>query len=255
MFSPQVGSNLGSAVWTKSGTQGNLWQQGQATLVSKTSTYNIAFEGIVGPGYRGDIGLDDIKLITGACPSGGMYSLYTCFFIKLFSDMYIYFFLFFFQFCSILRGIACTFDNGLCGWQQSRADTFDWLQRKGSTGSAGTGPTNDHTTNTRAGTYMYIESSSPRRPGDKAWLVSSYATTTAPQCLSFYYSMYGVHIGSLNVYVMTGTALPSAPVFSKSGNQGNQWFMGQATLQSTQKYRVRNIAKKDDFNLRIRSLI
>jgi len=85
---------------------------------------------------------------------------------------------------------------------------------------------------------MYIEASAPRRPGDKAWLVSSYANTTASQCMTFYYNMYGSQMGTLNVYTMTGNALPSAPVFSKSGDQGNQWNMGQATLQASQRYRV-----------------
>ncbi|KAH3887691.1 hypothetical protein DPMN_011709 [Dreissena polymorpha] len=85
---------------------------------------------------------------------------------------------------------------------------------------------------------MYIESSAPQRPGQKAWLVSDYASGNVTQCMTFYYSMYGANIGTLNLYIMTGVALPSTPVFSKSGNQGNMWIMGQATLQSPQTYRV-----------------
>lgn len=48
-------------------------------------------------------------------------------------------------------GVACTFDTDKCGWTQSTSDDFDWTQRSGSTASSGTGPTNDHTTNTRSG--------------------------------------------------------------------------------------------------------
>lgn len=85
---------------------------------------------------------------------------------------------------------------------------------------------------------MYIESSAPRKPGQKAWLVSRQIGFTQPQCVSFYYNMYGDHIGSLNVYVKTGAQLPSTPVWSLSGNQGQQWLLGQATVQGNQPYRV-----------------
>lgn len=33
--------------------------------------YNVVFEGVVGPGYRGDIGLDDIHMVAGNCPNQG----------------------------------------------------------------------------------------------------------------------------------------------------------------------------------------
>lgn len=85
---------------------------------------------------------------------------------------------------------------------------------------------------------MYIESSAPRRPGQKAWLVSRQIGFSSPQCLNFYFSMNGKHIGSLNVYVKTGPMLPSAPVWSMSGPQGNKWILGQAPVQANMPYRV-----------------
>ena len=52
------------------------------------------------------------------------------------------------------------------------------------------------------GHYIYIETSAPRRPGDKARLTSpSYPAATNSECLQFYYHMYGIHIGTLNVRV------------------------------------------------------
>ncbi|XP_060564981.1 MAM and LDL-receptor class A domain-containing protein 1-like [Ruditapes philippinarum] len=199
-------SSLGSPIWTKLGTQGNQWKSGQVNIPASTTNYNVAIEGVVGPGYRGDIGIDDIHMVPGACPNQG--------------------------------GVACSFDTDLCGWAQSKSDDFDWTQRAGSTSSSGTGPTNDHTTNTRSGSYIYIESSSPRRPGQKAWLVSRQIGFTSPQCLNFYYNMNGKHIGSLNVYVKTGAMLPSAPVWSLSGPQGPQWALGQATVRANIPYRI-----------------
>ena len=52
------------------------------------------------------------------------------------------------------------------------------------------------------GYYMYIETSSPRRPNDKAILLSkTFAGSSQPRCLVFWYHMYGSQIGSLAVEV------------------------------------------------------
>ena len=67
----QTGSSLGRPVWTKSGTQGNKWNPGETNIPASTTSFNIVVEGIVGPGYRGDIGLDDIQLVAGPCPNQG----------------------------------------------------------------------------------------------------------------------------------------------------------------------------------------
>lgn len=59
-----------------------------------------------------------------------------------------------------------------------------------------------------AGFYMYIETSRPRKEGDKARLLSPtfnvapknpYGITNPPAyCFGFYYHMYGKHIGKSN---------------------------------------------------------
>lgn len=46
------------------------------------------------------------------------------------------------------------------------------------------------------GYYMFIEASRPRVTGDKARLISPlYNITAKYYCVSFYYHMYGKHIG------------------------------------------------------------
>ncbi|CAH3182980.1 unnamed protein product, partial [Porites lobata] len=118
---------------------------------------------------------------------------------------------------------SCNFDYGLCyGWSQSLSDVFDWTRRRGSTSSSNTGPSSDHTTGN--GYYMYIETSSPRRQGDKAKLQMSVSGNGAEACLVFYYHMYGGTMGTLNVY--SGNEL----VFSVSGNQGNYWIRARKTI-------------------------
>lgn len=85
---------------------------------------------------------------------------------------------------------------------------------------------------------MYVESSAPRRPGDKAWMISDPQSDLTPQCMTFYYSMYGADVGNLSVYAMTGNSLPTTPIWTQSGNQGNQWQMAQTSIQPTTTYRV-----------------
>ena len=63
---------------------------------------------------------------------------------------------------------------------------------------------------------MYIESSSPRRRGDKARLNSPiYSRTTTPSCLKFWYNMNGRNIGTLNVYAVLSGRYQR--IWSKSG--------------------------------------
>ena len=40
----------------------------------------------------------------------------------------------------------CDFDYDLCGWINVGGDDFDWIQWSGTTSSANTGPSGDHTT-------------------------------------------------------------------------------------------------------------
>ena len=66
---------------------------------------------------------------------------------------------------------------------------------------------------------MYIETSSPRRPGDKAKLVLTVPNNGETSCLSFHYHMYGATVGTLNVY--SG----NSKVFNISGYQSSKWIM------------------------------
>ncbi|KAH3887672.1 hypothetical protein DPMN_011690 [Dreissena polymorpha] len=86
------------------------------------------------------------------------------------------------------------------------------------------------------GSYFFIETSFPRRPNDKARLVSSQQTA-GTSCLSFYYNMYGQNVGALNVYVKRGVALGN-PVFSQSGTKGQDWKSALVTITSAVQYQL-----------------
>lgn len=141
----------------------------------------------------------------------------------------------------------CDFeDSKLCGYTQDTTDKFNWIWHRGSTGSQKTGPRMDHTLGTISGHYMYIEASSPRLPNDTARLISpSYAPTAPgqPFCLQFYYNMYGVDVGALNVY-MTPSGRTSvtgkSPLWERNFNQGPKWNLGEITLYPVGSSQVRS---------------
>ncbi|KAL9987245.1 hypothetical protein ACROYT_G001520 [Oculina patagonica] len=121
------------------------------------------------------------------------------------------------------RNTSCDFDSGLCdGWRQSYSDIFDWTRHTGSTPTSNTGPDGDHTTG--LGYFMYIETSSPRVPGDNAKLELSVSGNGKLSCLEFYYHMYGDTVGTLRVFSGNVT------VFNETGNHGKYWKKAKLTI-------------------------
>ncbi|KAG7176307.1 MAM and LDL-receptor class A domain-containing protein 1-like 1 [Homarus americanus] len=95
----------------------------------------------------------------------------------------------------------CLFDRDLCTWTNNdTADNFDWSIGRSST-KIGTGPSKDQgsslNTFVTTGGYAYVDSSYPRLPGDKAWLVSAALQPTAvPLCVKFWINIYGGGTGN-----------------------------------------------------------
>ncbi|XP_013875971.1 MAM domain-containing glycosylphosphatidylinositol anchor protein 1 isoform X2 [Austrofundulus limnaeus] len=55
-----------SVVWTKSGHQGPVWRKASVDI-SPSGPFQIVFEGIRGPGFEGDIAIDDVSITIGKC--------------------------------------------------------------------------------------------------------------------------------------------------------------------------------------------
>ncbi|GIX75942.1 MAM and LDL-receptor class A domain-containing protein 2 [Caerostris extrusa] len=98
----------------------------------------------------------------------------------------------------------CNFDddssgNGFCFWTQSSiTGVAKWKRGKGTTERNFTGPTSDHTTghgyylyydNTKSGTFSTAYLSSPTLP----------MNSPEGSCFSFWYHMYGQHVGTFAV--------------------------------------------------------
>nr|KAG5688421.1 hypothetical protein BaRGS_001203 [Batillaria attramentaria] len=94
----------------------------------------------------------------------------------------------------------CDFEQGrFCLWTNTRDDKFDWTLNQGSTPTAHTGPTTDHTRGDGIGYYAFIETSDPRLNRDNARLASQVLNPSSPYCLNFWYYLYGQSIGNINV--------------------------------------------------------
>jgi len=96
----------------------------------------------------------------------------------------------------------CNFEKGWCKWVNWYGDDFNWL-RGSTTNGQGTGPVGDHTTG--SGQFLYIDSSPPRQPYDRARLrnYQLFKKGVGVCKMRLYYNMYGSSsMGILRVYLI-----------------------------------------------------
>ncbi|XP_034565034.1 MAM domain-containing protein 2-like isoform X1 [Notolabrus celidotus] len=122
----------------------------------------------------------------------------------------------------------CDFEAGLCGYtQEKQSDVADWERRRGPTPTSYTGPRGDHSTG--LGYYLYMEAS-PLLPGQSVRLLSSILRgSRGPQCLRFFYHMYGSGTGQLNIRLSKDGE--DVLLWQRSGEQSVAW------LRATVEYR------------------
>ena len=78
---------------------------------------------------------------------------------------------------------------------------------------------------------MYTEASSPRKPGERARLMSEVLPVTASSmCLSFWYHMHGSGMGTLTVYKQPASSGILQNMFQISSEQGNAWKQAFVTI-------------------------
>ncbi|RWS04929.1 MAM domain-containing protein 4-like protein, partial [Dinothrombium tinctorium] len=142
----------------------------------------------------------------------------------------------------------CTFEGGFCGWtNEEEKDDFDWKEARGSNNFF-TGPVRDYYSFSKEyplGGYIFIDASYPRRPGDKALLISPQFEATGesgPLCFTFATHMYGNGIGTLRVkYRSTESTEESSKdkiLWEMSGEAGNYWYVAQLPIASSTAYHI-----------------
>jgi endonuclease I len=131
------------------------------------------------------------------------------------------------------------FENTLGLWTQSQEDDFDWTINSGGTPSSNTGPSS-----AAEGTYyIYMESSNPNYSNKKAIIESpcfDLTSLSSPE-VSFNYHMYGDadKMGFLNLEITTDNGQNWSTVWSKSGNQGDQWYTAEVDLSNYEGSTIR----------------
>ncbi|KAG7228996.1 hypothetical protein INR49_013229 [Caranx melampygus] len=192
-------------IFSQTGDQGRLWRFAQASLLPRVQPYRIVVEGVkVGATQEGDMAFDDVQLTDAQCPSPRF----------------------------------CDFEKGMCSWSNldRRVDQGDWLRGRGASPNPNTGPSVDHTTSSKYGYYLYVDSSVGEW-GDMSFLISDvFQPSTRGHCLKFWYHMYGSNVGTLRVFLndrkmhASGTE-EGTLMWIESGNKGDKWQMARLSVE------------------------
>lgn len=83
------------------------------------------------------------------------------------------------------------------------------------------------------GTYLYIETSAPRKQGDTAVIQSQEIPINPQYCFSFWYFMHGTSVGSLNVSYQLQNTPVTRQVWTMSGDQGSIWKQATVNIGNT----------------------
>ncbi|CAG5867178.1 MAM domain-containing protein 2-like [Menidia menidia] len=144
--------------------------------------------------------------------------------------------------CELTEGLLssplsghCDFEEGMCAYtQDKKGDVADWELRRGSTPTSYTGPRGDHTTG--LGYYLYMEAS-PMLHGQNARLQSRpLRGARGPQCLQFFYHMYGSGTGQLRVLIHHDGE--EVLLWQRTGEQSISWLKAQVEYKCNRKHQI-----------------
>ncbi|XDV28015.1 hypothetical protein PO909_031433 [Leuciscus waleckii] len=226
--------NVAREVWKMNEDHGDMWHLAHVDLISDVK-FKVIFEGRRGSSARSDVAIDDVSLHRGACseltnqvlsvplpPAATTPQPAPIQTAEIPNP-------------SASCGINCDFERDICTWTQLATDVFDWTRHRGSTPTAMTGPSSDHTTG--SGFYMFIEGDSAQH-GDTARLLSAQCADPQPQCLQFWYHMHGSSwTMGLSVYLLQYDNV-AKEVWRKREDQGNMWHLAQVDLRPDVKFQV-----------------
>ncbi|XP_062589655.1 MAM and LDL-receptor class A domain-containing protein 1-like isoform X1 [Saccostrea cucullata] len=197
-----------------SGDQGSQWKHLETNFTNPNVPFKIVLEGVVGPNFLSDIGIDDVIIMDCSLGPGDQ---------------------------TKTQGVyKCDFLSGFCGWTQETTD-IAWQINSGDTPTIFTGPECDRT-DCQNGTYLYIETSGTSAPGSEATLRSPLLQRSGDYCLTFFYSMYGADIGELRVEIEDG--VNKSTEWIKQGDQGNGWHSAMVPISGQGGFWVLFVGKK-----------
>uniref|UniRef100_A0A4W4F2Y9 Neuropilin n=1 Tax=Electrophorus electricus TaxID=8005 RepID=A0A4W4F2Y9_ELEEL len=130
-------------------------------------------------------------------------------------------------------------DPSFCGWTAEDSTGYRWQIQSSGTPTLNTGPNMDHTGG--SGNFIYTLATGAQET-EVARLVSpAMSGHDSDLCLSFWYHMFGSHIGTLHIKQRRESAQGAADVllWTVSGHQGNRWREGRVRIpHSSKPYQV-----------------
>ncbi|XP_057713068.1 MAM and LDL-receptor class A domain-containing protein 1 [Corythoichthys intestinalis] len=130
----------------------------------------------------------------------------------------------------------CTFEQGLCNWQQEDNDDFDWtLSRALKVDKPWDGPLYDHTVGNDQGFYLLINGSG-LTDRERASISADISHLTSQICIGFWYYMSGPLLSTINLLVETKTS--QEIVWTRKGTQIPEWINAQVTIDMEEMIQV-----------------
>ncbi|XP_071500925.1 MAM and LDL-receptor class A domain-containing protein 1-like [Diadema antillarum] len=223
MFGAHVGAlsvatrvgNKNTAIFRETSPRLPQWNQIYLHL-TETEIYQVAFEGLRGPSYLGDIAIDDIKFTAGSCPSP-----YTC-----------------------------DFENGDCSITDGPGSTINWQIVTGNSGLEV--PDVDVTYHTASGHMMFADLTAVSSPSDKAVVdTGAYAPTASDQwCFQFWYHMGSSAVGKLTVSQVTeSTGVVILLRDFHSISHADEWHVWETTISPAGETKIRFEATTNDISV------
>lgn len=154
-------------LWEVSGDQGYYWNKGTVRLGRISKNFKYSFDAYRDLTDDKDIAIDDIRFkncqfpkpTNASCPVDHLRCANTaCVPSSRWCDLT--------NDCgddsdeqNCAQYAQCDFETGLCDWKplDNSSSSLKWALETGSTVSFNTGPSRDHTTGTKEGTYIYLE--------------------------------------------------------------------------------------------------
>ncbi|CAL1569056.1 unnamed protein product [Knipowitschia caucasica] len=198
-------------IWTQGEKSRAIWIQGDVSFTTSSPSKVLFVSACRSLWDCSSVALDDITLDLGHCELGtGLLSV----------------------------PAQCDFELGFCGYTQDKhTDDANWHRRRGPTPTSYTGPRGDHTSG--LGYYVHLEAS-PMLPGQSARIRSPSLRGSrgprGPQCLLFYYHMYGSGTGQLRVHVDEGGDMRT--VWKQEGERGLGWLRAQVQYSSDRQHQI-----------------
>ncbi|XP_076082605.1 uncharacterized protein LOC143053703 [Mytilus galloprovincialis] len=193
----------GKVVWSKKYQQGNKWHSASVDIPALYGL-QIKFVGIRGNSYRGDIGVDEVKLQRGTCDSVCPNNI------------------------DEEAGVNCTFSKrNACNYTtESIKGTGDWMYKSYSTPGKNLPPTD---VSGRSFGYFFYQSSNGKE-GDSTRLFSPYFTSSSSSTVRFYSYFGGRDVGSLRVSTIDDSGKTTS-LWYKHGEQANGWLLSCISLE------------------------